>query len=128
MQDQRCSLREIPATLRADVWPFTCMCALVNVQGLFTDERLIAYIAFEDFLACVATFVRHQPSHGGQHRAAEIAEMFRRCLVCESVLVLHVPLQQSFVHEFLWTEPTYVLGLRISHNCAAALLTCVMRH
>jgi len=104
------------------------MRALVDAEVLLVGERLVAHVALEDLLAGMATLVGHQASHGGQHRAAEVAQVLRRSLVRESVLVLHVRLQQSLVHELLRTEGARVPGLGVPRDRAAGLLTRVMSH
>lgn len=128
MQHQRRSLRKVPIALWTDVWPLARVRTLVDAQALLAGERLVARVALEDLLARVATLMRHQPPHGGQHRAAEITEVLRRCLVHEAVLILHVPVQQPLVDEFLRAELAHVLGPRVPHDRIAGLQTSVVRH
>jgi len=110
------------------VRPLARMCALMDAEVLLVGERLVAHVALEDLLASVATLVRRQASHGRQHRAAQIAQVLRRGLVRESVLVLHVRLQQSLIHELLRAEGARVPGLGVPRDRTAGLLIRVMRH
>lgn len=126
VQDQGGPLCEAAAALRADVRLVARVRPLVDAQVLLAGEPLVAGVAPEDPLARVVALVHDQPSHRGELRAAQVAQVLRR-RVRESVLVLHVPLQQPLVHESLRAELARVPGPR-APRARGGLLAGVVRH
>lgn len=126
VQDQRRPLRETAAALRTHVRLVARVRPLVNAQVLPAGEPLVARVALEEPLTRVIALVHRQSSHRRQLRAAQVAQVLRR-RVRESVLVLHVPLQQPLVHESLRAELARVPRPRAPHH-RGGLLAGVMRH
>lgn len=126
MQDQGSPLRETTVALRTHMRFVARVRPFVNAQVLLAGELLVACIAFEDPLARVIAFVHRQSSHRRQFCTTQIAQVLR-WRVRETVLILHVPLQQPLVHESLRAELARVPRLRVPRGLFAGVM-CHQMH
>lgn len=110
MQDQRGPLCESSSTLRTTVRFFPGVHPPMNTEVLFARELFVAHVASRDLLVDVAPPVHHQPSAGGKHGAAQIAQMLN--LLVQPVQLLQVAFQETFPGETFQADRAHVFLFR----------------
>lgn len=110
MQDQRSPLRESPPTLGTTVRFFPRVHPPMNTQVLLARELFVAHVALGHLLVDVTPPVHRQPSAGGEHGAAEIAQMTR--FLAQSVQLAQMGFQESFPGESLEADRAHVFPFR----------------